>query len=229
MKHSVQDSREIWDKNAAFWDTAMGDHSNAFHREVVRPPVTSLLTPTPDDYILDIACGNGNYSAYLAQMGVRVLAFDYSRNMVSLAQKRQAAYADKIEFCTADATDRASLQALKRERPFTKAVCNMAIMDITHAAPLFAGVYDLLAAQGVFVFATQHPCFVTRTEQYMTAHSYYGTALPNQPHAQCYYHRSLQDLFGLCFQSGFVIDGFAEACYQDPETPEVIVVRARKL
>ena len=42
----------------------MGDESNAFHREVVRPKVTDLLSPNPADYILDIACGNGNYSSY---------------------------------------------------------------------------------------------------------------------------------------------------------------------
>ena len=42
----------------------MGDKSNEFHREVVRPKVTELLSPNPADYILDIACGNGNYSSH---------------------------------------------------------------------------------------------------------------------------------------------------------------------
>ena len=50
----------------------MGDESNEFHREVVRPKVTELLSPNPADYILDIACGNGNYSSYLAQRGARL-------------------------------------------------------------------------------------------------------------------------------------------------------------
>lgn len=61
------------------WDNAMGDESNEFHREVVRPKVTELLSPNPADYILDIACGNGNYSSYLAQRGASVVAFDYSK------------------------------------------------------------------------------------------------------------------------------------------------------
>lgn len=67
----------------------MGDESNDFHREVVRPKVTELLNADPTDYILDIACGNGNYSAYLAEKAVSVLAFDYSEKMVELAKKRQ--------------------------------------------------------------------------------------------------------------------------------------------
>ena len=55
----TEESKKIWEKNAQFWDDAMGDESNEFHREVVRPKVTELLSPDPSDYILDIACGNG--------------------------------------------------------------------------------------------------------------------------------------------------------------------------
>ena len=73
----TEESKKIWEENAQFWDNAMGDESNEFHREVVRPKVTELLSPNPADYILDIACGNGNYSSYLAQRGASVVAFDY--------------------------------------------------------------------------------------------------------------------------------------------------------
>ena len=58
----------------------MGDESNEFHREVVRPKVTELLSPNPADYILDIACGNGNYSSYLCtKEALRLSLFDYSK------------------------------------------------------------------------------------------------------------------------------------------------------
>ena len=101
----TEESKKIWEKNAQFWDNAMGDESNEFHREVVRPKVTELLSPNPEDYIFDIACGNGNYSSYLAQRGASVVAFDYSKKMIELAKRRQSQYAKQIEFCVADAVD----------------------------------------------------------------------------------------------------------------------------
>ena len=171
----TEESKKIWEKNAQFWDNAMGDKSNEFHREVVRPKVTELLSPNPADYILDIACGNGNYSSYLAQRGASIVAFDYSKKMIELAKRRQSQYAKQIEFCVADATNRESILELKRNRAFTKAVSNMAIMDITDIEPLLMAVYELLEESGIFVFATQHPCFITLTEKYMTPHSYYGS------------------------------------------------------
>ena len=187
----TEESKKIWEENAQFWDNAMGDESNEFHREVVRPKVTELLSPNPADYILDIACGNGNYSSYLAQRGASVVAFDYSKKMIELAKRRQSQYAKQIEFCVADATDRKSILELKRNRAFTKAVSNMAIMDITDIEPLLMAVYELLQESGIFVFATQHPCFVTLTEKYMTPHSYYDIAIEGQPKEQIYYHRSI--------------------------------------
>ena len=105
----TEESKKIWEENAQFWDNAMGDESNEFHREVVRPKVTELLSPNPADYILDIACGNGNYSSYLAQRGASIVAFDYSKKMIELAKRRQSQYAKQIEFCVADATDRKSI------------------------------------------------------------------------------------------------------------------------
>ena len=41
----TEESKKIWEENAQFWDNAMGDESNEFHREVVRPKVTELLSP----------------------------------------------------------------------------------------------------------------------------------------------------------------------------------------
>ena len=227
--YSVDESLKAWEANAEFWDQRMGDESNEFHREVIRPKVSELLDIKADDFILDIACGNGNYSAYIAERGAEVVAFDYSAKMIALAQKRQSKYSNKIEFCVIDATDEQALLSLWRTKPYTKAVSNMAIMDIADVTKLFRCVNELLAEGGIFVFATQHPCFVTLTEKYLTAHSYYGFAIKGQPEDQCYYHRSLQEIFNLCFQSGFVIDGLYEECYGIKEKPDAIIVRARKV
>lgn len=226
--HSIEDSLKSWEANAQFWDNSMGDESNQFHREVIRPKVSELLDIKGNDFILDIACGNGNYSAYIAERGADVVAFDYSPKMITLARKRQQKYKAKIEFHVIDATNEKELHSLKKDRLYTKAVSNMAIMDIMNINVLFRCISDLLIENGIFVFATQHPCFVTLTDKYLTAHSYNGEAIAGQPQLQCYYHRSLQDIFIQCFQSGFVIDGFYEESYGIKEKPDVIIVRARK-
>ena len=143
-EYTVADSLKAWEANAAFWDAQMGEDANAFHKEVIRPKVSELLEIQPHDLVLDIACGNGQFAAYLASKGAEVVAFDYSPNMIALARKRQKNNQEQISFHVIDATDRQALCTLKRPRAYDKAVCNMAVMDMPEIATLFQGVHALL-------------------------------------------------------------------------------------
>ena len=217
-----------WEKNAQFWDDYMGDESNHFHRNLVRPYVTKLLDIKKGDFVLDIACGNGNYSAYLAQKGAKIVAFDYSEKMIQLAIKRRQAFSDSIEFKVCDATQYDELSKLKRNKLYDKVVANMAIMDIADIRPLFSAVHSLLRMDGVFVFATHHPCFTYPYNDYFTHAIKKGEAILEQPVLQNYYHRSMQEVFNISFENGFVIDGFHEMPFEGEKTPIIIIVRLRK-
>ncbi|MEA4863641.1 MAG: class I SAM-dependent methyltransferase [Victivallaceae bacterium] len=219
---------EIWEANADFWDGYMGDESNFFHRGLVRPATESLLAAGPGDFVLDIACGNGNFSQCMARDGARVVAFDFSPRMIELARKRRADVLDMVEFLVCDATDRRQLMALRRETPFTKAVSNMALMDISDIWPLFGAVYELLAPDGIFVFSTHHPCFTHPEKIYLAECVHKGEALHGQPVLQNYYHRPLQAILGAAFAAGFVMDRFTEVADEGIDLPILIVTRLRK-
>ncbi|EAJ1260772.1 class I SAM-dependent methyltransferase [Campylobacter subantarcticus] len=50
-----------------------------------------------DDYILDIACGNGNFSAYMhKKYNINVYTFDYSDQIIKLAKIEK--FLHKIHF-----------------------------------------------------------------------------------------------------------------------------------
>lgn len=257
-KETTEESRQRWEANADFWDNYMGEHSNQFHREIVRPDTEDLLNIQPGDRVLDIACGNGNFSKRMAELGAIVTAFDYSEKMVANARKRCSGYLDKVDFHVIDATKYEELISL-HNGPFTKAVSNMAVMDIADIEPLLGAVHELLIPGGSFVLSTIHPCFqsprmrklveseedgggiVTRMGlqlfEYMTLCTFQGIGIVNQPVPQFYYHRPLSVLFNMCFQAGFALDGFAEPVFSRPdnagkfdwyEFPPVIIARLRK-
>ena len=142
MNESSKESLVAWEANADFWDAKMGDESNRTHREMVRPKTELLLNIQPNDFVLDIACGNGNFAKRLAECGAKVVAFDYSEKMVENAKNRQAAYQACIDFHVCDATNYDEMMKLRKERPYNKVVSNMAVMDITDIKPMFQAVYD---------------------------------------------------------------------------------------
>ena len=105
-KELTQESQARWDTIAEFWDDYMGGESNRFHRELIRPKTEELLAVAEGQTILDISCGNGNFSRRLADLGARVVAVDYSPKMIERAKARSQAYGDRIEYRVADAPRR---------------------------------------------------------------------------------------------------------------------------
>ncbi len=220
---------EAWETNAQFWDDYMGENSNYFHCEMVRPCVEQLLQINKEDFVLDIACGNGNFSKRMAQQGAKVVAFDYSTKMIELAKNRRRDVLEQVSFHVCDATKYEDMLRLRKDKQFTKAVANMAIMDIAQIEPLYKAVYKMLDEEGIFVFATHHPCFTYENDDYFTSCINKGEAVPGQPVLQNYYHRSIADILNEAFKVGFTLDAFHEIPFKGEKTPILMIVRLKKV
>lgn len=242
MNHSDsnQFSREAWDANAEIWDARMGDEGNDFFRILQWPIISSFLDIQPDSHILDIACGNGLTSRKLAELGATVTAFDFSSELVKLAQTRSNPDS-RITYHQIDATDESALLALG-EHVFDSALCNMALFDMADIEPLFRVLPKLLRPNGIFVFSLTHPAFnnassmhvmeeiddegeiktvySVKISRYITPYQAKGLALRNQPKPHIYFERPLRYYFNLGFQNGFVLDGFEERAFS-PEDPQI--------
>ena len=230
------DVRGAWETNAEWWD-AYYKEGNDFHLTLIAPPTERLLGIEPGETILDVACGNGAFTRRMAELGARVVAFDFSETFVECARKRTTDYTGRIEYRVLDATDREALRSLGEGR-FDAAVCTMAIMDMEEIEPLAEALPQLLKPAGRFVFSILHPCFnnpssrmsveqedrdgdlrtvrTVKVERYMTPFSARGIGIVGQPVPQTYFHRPLHVLFEPFFRNGFVLDGLEETAFADP-------------
>lgn len=234
-----QEGKAIWNQNAPFWDDYMGE-GNPFQRVLIGPATERLLRLQPDEQLLDIACGNGNFARYLAGRGAWVTAFDFSETFIERARLRSKDQAGRIDYHVLDATDRQQLLALGKQR-FDAAVSTMALMDMAVIEPLLESLAELLKPGGRFVFSVMHPCFnsygvskVVEEEDregellnqyslkvtgYLTPNVNKGLGVIGQPLPQYYFHRPLHLLLGLCFRAGFVMDGIEEPAFKGEVQP----------
>jgi SAM-dependent methyltransferase len=233
-----RETQQIWDANARFWDDRFGE-GNDFQRVLIGPATERLLALRPGELVLDAACGNGAFSRRMAELGARVVAFDFSAQFLERAKARtaeRADLADRIEYHLIDATDEAQLLALG-VGSFDAAVCTMALMDMAEINPLLSAVSQLLKPGGRFVFSMTHPCFSTTTmrkaveeedrggelvttyaikiSRYITPTSGRGLGMIGQPVPQLYFDRPLGLILGACFAAGFVLDGLEEPVFPE--------------
>src|SRR5438067_13142026 len=97
-----EETRAIWDQNAAFWDERMGE-GNDFQRILIAPASERLLNLQSRETVLEIACGNGVFARRMAQVGVHVIATDFSAELLERARARTSEHTDRIEYRLLDA------------------------------------------------------------------------------------------------------------------------------
>lgn len=233
-----EQTHRAWEANAEYWDTRMGE-GNDFVRLLIRPATERLLDIQPGEIVLDAACGNGLAARRLAEAGARVVAFDFSSELIRRARQRTTDHQDRIEWHVADATDGTQLAALGEPHGFDAVLCNMALFDIADIRPLAHALGDLLRPGGRFVFSVIHPCFnnpnaiqfAERADRggqvsttwgmkitgYMSSVTAEQAAIPGQPEPQLIFHRPLEELLGTFLREGFVLDALEERAF--PQEP----------
>jgi SAM-dependent methyltransferase len=112
-----------------------------------------LLPAVAGELVLDVACGQGRMSRYLARLGAEVVGIDVSAAMLGRARARDVA---GITYVHADVTRH---PAWWDGRPFAGATCELALMDIDDLAGTLATVTTVLRPRGWFAASIVHPCF----------------------------------------------------------------------
>lgn len=240
-----REMRRVWDANAGFWDDYVGPEGNAFHRILVAPAQMRLLALRPDERVVELASGNGQFSREMARAGAEVVASDFSAVFVERARSHAQDAGLDIRCSVVDATDEAQIKSLGEAASFDAAVCTMAIHDIADLGPMARALKVLLKPDGRFVFSVMHPAFngtnpvflVETTDEdgdirtryslkiarYLGARPERGLGILGQPEPHWYFPRTIAEVFEPFFAAGWALDGLEENAFPagmgTPEKP----------
>lgn len=103
------------------------------------------------DSILEIGCGTGKNTVFLAQVGARVHALDFSEGMIEKA--REKVKPENVRFSVADLTQRWPCD----DQSYDLIVCNLVLEHIEDLAFIFSESSRVLEANGQFLINELHP------------------------------------------------------------------------
>jgi SAM-dependent methyltransferase len=109
------DTKKIWDACGEAFDrfTTAGD---SYSDNIERPAIEQLIGDVNGARVLDIGCGSGTYSTWLAERGAKVFGLDLSSTMISLARARARERGIELGLCVAD---------ISKPLPFGEAVFDL--------------------------------------------------------------------------------------------------------
>jgi len=212
----------VWDQAAQWYDALVGLKGSEYQKAIIFPGAFQMLQLQKGDSVLDLACGQGVFSRYLSQKGMKVTGLDTSEEMIRFAQSRP----DKaVRYEPGDVQDSRALTG----KTFDGVVCLLALQNIESLPPVMRNVKRWLKPGGRFVMVTTHPCFriprqthwgwdAQKKIQYRRVDLYGSeTAIPilTPPFAQSKnftvtYHRPLQSYFQALAEADLCVDGLEE-------------------
>jgi malonyl-CoA O-methyltransferase len=101
--------------------------------------------------ILEIGCGTGKNTSFLAQIGKQVHALDFSAGMIAKAKEK--VNAGNVRFSVADLTQRWPCE----DRAYDLIVCNLVLEHIEDLSFIFSEAFRVLQKEGTFLVNELHP------------------------------------------------------------------------
>ena len=131
--------------------SATYDADENLTRDLDRTTTHSLLADFRPDSILELGCGTGKNTVFLARIGKQVHALDFSQGMVKKA--RAKVQAENVRFEMADLTLRWPCEA----DAYDLIVCNLVLEHIENLSHIFSEGQRTLHPGGRFFLNELHP------------------------------------------------------------------------
>jgi 2-polyprenyl-3-methyl-5-hydroxy-6-metoxy-1,4-benzoquinol methylase len=138
---------------AGWYPTWVAEHGDGLIAEHLDDLVSSSLR---DARVLDVACGHGRATRWLARLGATATGVDLSAELVAVARKHEADNRFGVEYHVADVTD---VDQWWNGVPFDGAICEMSLMDIDDLDSTTTAVATVVRPGGWFLLSMVHPCF----------------------------------------------------------------------
>lgn len=143
----------LYDQVADWYAKWVADESWA--HTTLRHHLAEMTGPVGGAHVLDVACGEGVFTADLARAGATATGVDLSAAMLAHARNRAASSGLPLRLLRDDAHALANLA----DEQFDGAICMLALMDMPGLGAVYRAVARRVRAGGWFVIAISHPCF----------------------------------------------------------------------
>ncbi len=151
MKKNLPKTDTSWENVASWYDKLLMSNEDTYQVRVILPNLLRMMHITPGDRVLDVACGQGFFSAAFAKAGATVVGTDLSETLITLARE----HVPSSTFHTASAHQAPDV----RTTSIDQATIILAIQNIENPREVFAECARILKSGGRLHLVLNHPSF----------------------------------------------------------------------
>ena len=148
-----------WGSVASWYDSHLEKSGDTYHEKVVYPNLLRILDEIKGKRILDLACGQGQFSRLMQEAGAYVTGVDLGKELIAIAEANNKSIKEtgrhKVTYFNGSADD---LYMLK-DASFDTVVCVLALQNIEKLQKTIEEAKRVLVQGGSFIFVLNHPMF----------------------------------------------------------------------
>lgn len=158
--HNLKSASDTsWGGVASWYNDHLEKGGDTYHEKVVYPNLLRLLGDVSGKRVLDLACGQGQFSRLLREEKAHVTGVDLGKELIAIAESHNVSIKEagthKVQYFNGSADD---LYMLKNAS-FDITVCVLALQNIEKLQKTLEEVRRVLVKDGHFVFVLNHPAF----------------------------------------------------------------------
>ena len=185
-------------------------------RDLDRKAVEHVLSRLNWNTVLELGCGTGKNTAWLAERAATVLAVDFSEGMLAIAAEK--VIEPNVKFKQADITAPWNFA----QSHFDLICCNLMLEHIENLEPVFANAAQFLADNGHFFISELHPF-----KQYAGSKARFEQGGETVV-LDCYTHH-ISDYFKAAKAAGLIVEELEEWFDEEAEgLPRLLTMLFRK-
>jgi SAM-dependent methyltransferase len=151
------DVKRIWNACGEAFDR-FTTAADSFADNIERPAIERLIGAVAGARVLELGCGSGPYSLWLAGHGAQVVGLDLSQTMISLAQERARERGVQADFRVADIRDPLPFNAAEFDLVFSAT----ALHYVEDLGPAMREVARVMKPEARLVASVLHPMSTAR-------------------------------------------------------------------
>lgn len=144
-----------WGPVASWYDKHLEGSKDTYHEKVVYPNLVRLLGDVKGKKVLDLACGQGQFSQILAQAGASVTGVDIGKELIAIAEKNNTNHKFSLHYFVGASDD----LFMVKDKTIDIVVCVLALQNIEKLADTLKEASRVLKDGGKFLCVINHPAF----------------------------------------------------------------------
>ena len=149
------EAKTSWGPVASWYDKHLVQGGDTYHEKVVYPNLLRVIGEVKGLHVLDLACGQGQFSQLLASNDAYVTGVDIGKELITIAEKNNLDHKFKLHYFTSPSHD----LYMVKDKTQDIVLCVLALQNIEQLQDTCKEVSRVLKDTGRFICVLNHPSF----------------------------------------------------------------------